>query len=145
MNLDHYELQSGRGYSTFQFISEGRKGKIIKIIQFQLTKYPNLYNLAFGDKNESGEINDLSITDNGDAEKTLTTVVEAIYIFSDKHPGSWIYATGSTEARTRLYRMGINKYLDTARTDFNVMGEHQNDWEWYEKGKDYEAFAVQRK
>ena len=146
MKLDRYELKAGRNLTTFEFLSEGRKGKIIKIIQFQLMNLPNLYNLAFGDKNsETGELDDLIVTDNGDFEKVLATVTAAIYAFADHYPDAWVYATGSTEARTRLYKMGINKYFDIVEADFNIMGEYKNEWEWYEKGKNYQAFAVQRK
>ena len=38
--------------------------------------------------------------------------------------------------------MGINKYFDVVKEDFDIMSEQQNEWEWYEKGKDYRAFAV---
>lgn len=146
MKLNRYELKAGRNLTTFEFLSEGRKGKVIKVIQFQPMNIPNLYNLAFGDENlETGELDDKVTTDNGDAEKVLATVVSAIYAFADQYPHVWVYATGSTEARTRLYKMGINKYFDIAETDFDIMGEQQNEWEWYEKGKDYQAFAVRRK
>ncbi|HEX4372466.1 MAG TPA: hypothetical protein VHZ50_04080, partial [Puia sp.] len=60
-------------------------------------------------------------------------------------PDAWIYATGSTAARTRLYKMGINKYFDIVESDFEIYGEMQNEWELYIKGKDYQAFVVQRK
>jgi len=63
----------------------------------------------------------------------------------DRYPNSWIYATGSTESRTRLYRMGINKYYEIVVQDFEIMGEYRNEWERYEFGKDYQAFAVHRK
>src|ERR1051325_580908 len=113
MKLDRYELKAGHNLTAFEFLSEGRKGKIIKVVQFQKMNLLNLYNLAFGDKNfDTGELDDKNVTDNGDTEKVLATVVAAVYAFADKHPDAWIYATGSTEARTRLYRMGINKYFD---------------------------------
>ena len=146
MKLDRYELKAGRKLTTFEFLSEGRKGKIIKVIQFQQMNLPNLYNLAFGDKNpDTGEVDDMIITDNGDSEKVLATVVAAIYTFANKYPDAWVYATGSTKARTRLYRLGINKYFDIVDTDFDIMGEEMNEWEWYQKGRDYQAFAVHRK
>jgi len=146
MKLDRYELKAGRSLTTFEFLSEGRKGKIIKVVQFQKMNIPNLYNLGFGDKSPAtGEVDDMAVTDNGDSGKVLATVVAAIYAFADKYPDAWIYATGSTEARTRLYRMGINKYFDIVQADFDIMGEYQNEWEWYEKGKDYQAFAAHRK
>lgn len=146
MKLDRYELKAARSLSTFEFLSEGRKGKIVKIVQFQKMNLPNLYNLAFGDKNSAtGQVDDMAITDNGDSEKVLATVVAAVYAFANKYLDAWIYATGSTESRTRLYRMGLNKYFDVVQVDFDIMGEHLNEWEWYEKGKDYQAFAVHRK
>ena len=146
MILDRYEIKAGSNLATFEFLSEGRKGEIIKVIQFQQMNLDNLYNLAFGDKNiVTGVLDDKVVTDNGDSEKVLATVVSAIYAFADRYPNSWIYATGSTESRTRLYRMGINKYYEIVVQDFEIMGEYRNEWERYEFGKDYQAFAVHRK
>ncbi len=146
MILDRYEIKAGSNLTTFEFLSEGRKGEIMKIIQFQQMNLDNLYNLAFGDKNlDTGTLDDKVVTDNGDSEKVLATVVSAIYAFADRYPDSWIYATGSTESRTRLHRMGINKYYEIVVLDFEIMGEYRNEWEGYEFGKDYQAFAVHRK
>jgi len=146
MKLDRYELTAGYNLTTFEFLSEGRRGRFIKVIQFQKMNIDNLYNLAFGDKNKiTGELEDKIVTDNGDSEKVLATVVAALYAFADRYPDTWVYATGSTSARTRLYRMGINKYFDIVSADFEIMGESQNEWEWYEFGKDYQAFAVHKK
>ncbi|MEI9956029.1 MAG: hypothetical protein WDM90_06920 [Ferruginibacter sp.] len=146
MKLDRYELKSDEDLTAFEFLSEGKKGQVEKVIQFSLVNQNNLYNLAFGDKNLfTGEIEDKVVTDNGDSEKVLATVVAAIYAFCDKFPDAWIYATGSTSARTRLYRMGINKYYDIVEIDFEIFGQLQSEWQRYEKGKDYEAFVIQRK
>ena len=41
--------------------------------------------------------------------------------------------------------MGINKYYDIIKTDFEIFGQAQSEWELYNKGKDYQAFVVQRK
>jgi len=41
--------------------------------------------------------------------------------------------------------MGINKYFDIANKDFDILGEQQDELKWYERGKDYQAFAVHRK
>ena len=146
MKLDRYELKSDETLTTFVFLSEGPKGKIEKLIQFSLVNQNGLYNLAFGDRNPlTGDINDRVVTDNGDSEKVLATVVAAVYAFCDHFPKAWIYATGSTAARTRLYRMGINKYFDIVETDFEIFGQTQSEWERYSKGKDYQAFVIQRK
>ena len=147
MKLDRYELKADEPLTTYEFLSEGPKGKIQKIIQFSLVnQIDNVYNLAFGDKNYlTGEIDDRIVTDNGDSEKVLATVVAAVYAFCDYFPDAWIYATGSTAARTRLYKMGINKYFDIVETDFEMYGQIQNEWEPYIKGKDYQTFVIQRK
>lgn len=146
MQLDRYELKAGRNLTTFEFLSEGTKGQIQKVIQFEPMNLENLYNLAFGDRDlKTGALNDKVISDNGDLDKVLATVVSAVYAFADKYPDIWVYATGSTASRTRLYRMGINKYFNFVSADFEIMGEHQNVWEWYQFGKDYQAFAVRRK
>ena len=79
------------------------------------------------------------------SEKVLASVVAAIYSFCDKVPNALVYATGSTAARTRLYKMGINKYYDIVKEDFLIFGQTESEWETYEKGKNYEAFVVQRK
>jgi hypothetical protein len=90
MNLNSYHLDSGPGSLTFEFYSEGPKGKIKKIIQFKKLVAPesphDIYNLAFGDLKENGKIDDLSISDNKDSEKVLTTVATAVIAFTNKHP-----------------------------------------------------------
>ncbi len=67
MKLDRYELKAGQNLTTFEFLSEGPKGHIIKLVQFQQMNLPNIYNLAFGDLNlVSNQLDDKVITDNGD-------------------------------------------------------------------------------
>lgn len=140
MKLDRYQLKAGRTLTTFEFMSEGPKGQIVKLVQFQRMNLPNLYNLAFGDLNPlTGKLDDKVVTDNGDSEKVLATVVDAVYAFTGQYPEAWVYATGSTETRTRLNRIGINRYFDIVVQDFDIMGEYRSEWEWYEKGKDYQA------
>src|ERR1700679_1793417 len=137
MNLDRYQLKAGENLVRFQFISEGPRGRITKSVQFTPTNYKDLYNLAFGDINpDTGEINDLVISNNGDSERVLATVVAAVLAFTDKYPDIWVYATGSTKARTRLYRMGIAKYLDEAKADFQIRGQVNNEWESFKVGTD---------
>jgi len=146
MKLPRYQLKSSESLSTYEFVSEGTKGKISKIIQYTPTNLKGVYNLAFGDKDKNtGQIDDLVISNNGDSEKVLATVIASVYAFTDKYPDSYIYASGSTSARTRLYRMGISKYLEEVIADFEIYGEINDQWEDFEKGKDYLSFLVKRK
>lgn len=146
MKLEKYELKSGEQLEVFEFVSVGPKGKISKIVQYTPTNYKDLYNLGFGDKNvETGEIDDIAISNNGDSEKVLATVVATLYAFIDKHKEAMVYATGSTKPRTRLYRMGITKHLDEIKEDFEIYGELENGWEEFQKDIEYEAFLVKLK
>jgi hypothetical protein len=131
---------------TFEFISEGPKGLIHKLVRYQPTNLKDVYNLAFGDKDlTTGNIDDTVISNNADSEKVLATVVATIYAFTDKYPDIWIYATGSTRARTRLYRMGISKFLSEVDNDFEVLGELSDNWDFFRKNIEYEGFLVRRK
>jgi hypothetical protein len=146
MNLPKYPLASSDRMMTFEFVSEGPKGLIHKLVRFQPTNLKSIYNLAFGDKDHTtGEIDDATISNNEDSEKVLATVVATVYAFTDKYPDLWIYATGSTKSRTRLYRMGITKYLSEVSEDFEVLGERNDDWETFQKDVEYEGFLVRRK
>ena len=131
---------------TFEFISEGPKGIIHKLVKFQPTNLKDVYNLAFGDKDLStGNIDDLVISNNSDSEKVLASVVSTIYAFTDKFPDAWIYATGSTKSRTRLYRMGITKFISEVEENFEVLGEQNDEWEIFVKDVEYESFLIRRK
>jgi hypothetical protein len=145
MKLPKYQLKSDEKLSSYEFISEGPKGKITKRIQFTQINQNEIYNLAFGDINqESGEIDDLVVSNNGDSEKVLSTVVSAVYAFLDKHPNAWIFAAGSSSSRTRLYQMGISKYLDYIKEDFIVYGMGEYDWEKFELRKNYSSFLTKK-
>lgn len=146
MKLPKYPLSSSDKMMTFEFISEGSKGLIHKLVNYQPTNLKGLYNLAFGDKKlDTGDIDDKVISNNGDSEKVLATVVATVYAFTDRYPDSWIYATGSTLARTRLYRMGISKFLNEVTDDFEILGELNDDWEEFKSGVELEGFLVRRK
>ena len=146
MKIEKYELKSGEQLKVFKFVSIGPKGRIVKLVQYSPTNYKDLYNLGFGDENsDSGEIDDYVISNNGDSEKILATVVGTIYAFTEMHKSALIYASGSTKARTRLYRMGITKYLKEALIDFEIYGEIDGVWEDFRINVDYEAFLVKRK
>lgn len=146
MKIEKYQLKSESSLTTFEFISEGPKGLIHKRIEFQRTTDSRLFNLAFGDKNLiTGEIDDQVISNNGDSEKVLATVIGAVYTFFDHHPDKFIYAKGNTKVRTRLYRMGITKYIQEMRRDFYLYGQLGEDFFLFEVGIDYDSFLAQRK
>jgi hypothetical protein len=146
MKYERYELESDKTLMVFEFISEGPKGKIHKVIQYSETNLKDYYNLGFGDKDhKTGGINDTVITNNNDSQKVLATVASTIYAFIEKHPDAWVYAAGSSKARTRLYRIGITNNLVEIKKDFWVYGLKDNQWHEFRKGVDYHAFLIKRK
>ncbi|MDQ3133133.1 MAG: hypothetical protein M3Q99_20585 [Acidobacteriota bacterium] len=146
MLLPRYELKSDESLTVFEFTSVGRKGEIPKIVQYSPTNLKDFYNLGFGDKDfQTGEVDDLVISDNGDSQKVLATVVATVYAFTDKYPAAWIYATGSTKSRTRLYRICLTNNLDEIIEDFDLYGLKNGEWREFAKAVEYEAFLVRRR
>ena len=146
MIFPRYELKADKTLTVFEFTSIGTKGEIPKLVQFSQTNLKDVYNLGFGDKNKkTGEIDDKVISNNGDSQKVLATVVATVYAFTDKYPNVWVYATGITKARTRLYRIGITNNLDEILEDFELYGLQTGEWQEFAKGVEYEAFLVKRK
>lgn len=143
---DRYTLEANRDFKTFDFYSEGPKGRFKKSVQYLETATKGIYNLGFGDLNElTNKIDDLVVTNNGDSQKVLATVARTLFLFTEHYPDAWIMATGSTLARTRLYRMGITNNLLLIEKDFEVFGLKGNDWVMFEKNGPYGAFLVKRK
>jgi hypothetical protein len=143
---ERYELKAEQALMVFEFNSFGRRGEIPKLVRYSETNLKGFYNLGFGDKDpQTGEIDDKVISNNGDSQKVLATVAATIYAFTDRYPDVWIYATGSTKARTRLYRIGITNNLTEILQDFDLYGMRDGKWKKFNKGIEYEAFLVKRK
>jgi hypothetical protein len=146
MSLDHYNLNADDAFMSFEFISNGPKGEIVKLIQYTELGRGNIFNLGFGDKDDlTGSFNDIVVSDNKDHEKVLATVVASIHIFTNYYPLAWVYLEGSTESRTRLYRMGISIYFDDLNKYFNIFGYFKNEWIAFDKEHNYTAFLIKRK
>lgn len=146
MKLTRYEYSTESLLMHYEFISVGPKGNIKKIVEYSATSIENVFNLAFGDYDEaSGTIDDKSVTNNGDMLKVLATVASTVYAFTAKYPDAWIYAIGSNDARTRLYRIGIAKNLTEISENFNIYGLKNEVWEKMILGEEYDAFLIKRK
>ncbi len=147
MNLDTYNLGSKPGFLSFEFTSEGPKGKIRKIIQFnKIIGQNNTYNLGFGDSDEEGNMDDLVVSNNKDSQKILVTVATSVIIFTDNYPNALVLAQGSTPSRIRYYTMGISKHLQAIAGKFEIWGAlSENEWELFRKNRPYKALLAKRK
>lgn len=147
MQYPKYRYRSDRSFQFYEFTSEGPRGLIKKIVEYSETSTENVYNLGFGDFDETtNSLDDLTITNNGDSLKVLATVASTVYAFTGKYPNAWVFATGSTAVRTRLYRMGITNNLVEISEDFIVLGYNmEGNWEQFIVGEDYDAFLLTKK
>ena len=146
MKLERYQLKSDSDLMSFEFISDGPKGKIVKMVQYTEMEGLDAYNIGFGDKNnETGTYDDNIVTDNKDITKVLATVAATVESFTIKYPEKWVFITGSSKARTRLYRMAIAHYFQELEKDFYILGLLTNKWVEFEKDKKYTSFIIKRK
>jgi hypothetical protein len=107
-------------FSVFEFTSTGEKGAIRKRIVFTETEMDKVFNLAFGDVDNDDEINDYSISNNGDRNKILATVAKIVEDYTNKYPDRWIFFKGSTNERTRLYRMAVGLHFEELSAKFEI-------------------------
>lgn len=148
MKYEYYEEVKWRSdFSSFEFNSEGHKGRIKKRIEFTVTQWPGVYNLAFGDIKQNGELDDLNVSNNGDRNKILATILKVVNTYTEIYPDRWIYFKGSTEQRTRLYRMAISIHLDELSFLFDFFGETNKPGTFvrFRKGLIINGFLVKRK
>jgi hypothetical protein len=132
-------------FDVFEFTSNGRKGTINKRATFTETEDPNVYNLAFGDVDEADEMNDYSVSDNGDRNKVIATVVYIVEIYTTRYPDRWILFKGSTTHRTRLYRMAISLHLEELSLKFDIYGYVNEKLVLFVKNLEVNRFLIQRK
>ena len=145
MDRPHYEFEFSYPYEIYSFISEGRNGRVRKRVRFDLMR-GNIFNLGFGDWREGdSNLDDLVVTDNGDMEMVLSTVIRIITHFLSTNPGAIVHFTGSTASRTRLYRSILSTNYEIIIRDFIVLGLIDGIWLAYEKNVNYEAFLVQNR
>jgi hypothetical protein len=146
MRDQQYELETAESFMSYEFISKGPKGDIVKLVKYTEINDKGFYNLGFGDKiKNEDDYNDTVISDNQDSVRVLATVAATIYLFTTNFPDANIYAEGSNAARTRLYRIGISNNLDEIEQDYLVLGYCKDKWELFKTNRDYSAFLIRRK
>ena len=106
-----------------------------------------LYSLVFGNVGENGEIDVYSTNANNENMKViLGTVISTIETFFNHHPDKIITFTGSTPARTRLYRAVISKFIDNQELSYNIYGfSADGKVEIFQKHESYIGYFIQKK
>lgn len=146
MRDKRYQLKFSKTFMMYEFTSKGKKGDIPKLIKYTETSVKGIYNLGFGDKlSNTDDFDDTIVSNNGDSLNILATVAASVYTFTDKYPDSYVFATGSSESRTRLYQIGISNNLAEIEEDFDVLGYKDGKFEKFEKDRNYDGFLITRK
>ena len=144
-----YEVYGGikvtDDFAVFDFTSIGRNGAVPKRVVFTETEWGNVYNLAFGDIDTNGEIDDRSISDNGDRNKILATISKIIEDYTKKFPDRLIIFKGSTDERTRLYRMAVGLHLEELSAKFEIYTLIDENIIPFTKNMKINAFLVKKK
>lgn len=149
MNYPNYELTTNTERFIYKFTSESEFKSIIKLIIFSPIKGKEGYfNLGFGKKKglKDGDISidDLTVSNNGDMRKILATIFRATLQFTEVYKESKIFFAGSTEARTRLYRMAITTNYVELSSYFYIRGLTTDKvFVPFEKNQPYEGFLIE--
>ncbi|KAA0989995.1 DUF6934 family protein [Dyadobacter aurulentus] len=144
MKHNHYPLRISQDSLTFSFESISNHRVIAKLIEFVQID-DQVYNLAFGDVEIDGYLNDLVVSDNMDTKEVLASVIEAVLIFFDAHPNNSVYIKGSTTSRTRLYQIVLNREYCNWQDKFIVYGVCGEDVLTFQAGIAFEAFVIKLK
>lgn len=130
MDTHAYQLSANADFTVFEFTSIGKNRSISKAIKYTQTLNPAVYNLGFGDivfsDDTTIEIDDDTLSNNGDLQKVIATVVYSAYLFTEHHPEAFILFGSSNPAKLRLYRMFLSRNLIEILEGFVVNGAVHN-------------------
>ena len=106
----------------------------------------NFFNIGFGVWDENLQtINDKIQTRNDDFRRILGTIAVIALDFLRKYPFAYLYAEGSTFARTRLYQREISKVLDELPEDLILHGLIKQDdigFILFQRGITFDGFLL---
>jgi hypothetical protein len=150
MNRPSYPYD--RRYATrYTFVSKGRKGAILKVVQFTPTSVKNILNLSFGDLQPDGLIDDTVNTNNNDIIKVMATVIDIVNDFTTENPYIKIVFTGNSQVRTSMYFRILKMYYTDFRKTYVITALVKDGGQFAEvpfepvNGGKYLAFFVRRK
>lgn len=144
--LAHYKISEDKAEFTYQFISEGTKGQIKKIVRFVKIGKANYFQFGFGDWNEEiQDVDDKVVTNNKDTTKVLATLGVIIEHFTNIFPDAWIFAQANSSTRTRFYRIILSQNLALIQEKYQLLGLLKGVWKPFIPNKTYTAFLIKRK
>ncbi|MFN3849067.1 MAG: DUF6934 family protein [Spirosomataceae bacterium] len=142
-----YQIESSLDglYHIFESENEGRViKKLVAYVKDE--QLENRYHLIFGDLDDSNSLDVFAVSNNNDMVMVLSTVIKTLFEFFDKNPNSSVIFTGSTDARTRLYRAVIGKLFNKVSEYYSVKGVNTDgSIEEFDKSKQYQGYLISSK
>jgi hypothetical protein len=146
LNFEQYELKAEATFTVFEFLSEGPKGKIPKLVQYSETNIKDIFNLGFGDKDTlSDEIDDTVISNNDDSRKVLATVAATVYAFTEAHRRPGYMQREAREPEPGFTELEYPLISRKIVIDFEVYGLKNGEWVTFTPNADFDAFLLRRK
>lgn len=104
------------------------------------------YKLEFGDVDPSdGSLVIDTVSDNKDAAKVFATVIMSAYKFTNQFRNAYLCSHSNSKARMRIYRIGINRYIQEVKKNAHLFIDKENSWEEYAPDADFVGFMIKRK
>lgn len=148
MQYPYYSLTAFNKNYSYEFTSISDSKVIEKTINFTLLDLEDgLYNLSFGDKDKdtvnSSAIDDKIVSNNGDMDKVLATLFQAVLLFTKDKYFYKIIFRGSTPSRTRLYRMVISNNYEELSKYYTIYGLNiEGEVVVFTKNREYLGFLI---
>ena len=144
MNQPTYTVKFDTDNDYYIFESIGKNGSIFKVVAFSKIQH-NVYNFGFGDYDiQTKDINDKSISDNGDMVKVLATVIDIALKFLAENPMVYILIEGSSLTRIQLYQRILNTHYEDFIDSHEIYGFKNNNFEEFQKNTSYESFLIRK-
>jgi hypothetical protein len=143
MKSDFYAFTHDESCCYFEFLSRGNIKTDRKVVIYSPTESDSRrYNLCLGHVLPNGDLCDLTVTNNGDMDKIVSTVIRTIAVFLSKDQSRSVYFTGSTPVRTRLYRAIISREFHEAGKYYEIYGVIKAMQEPFRPNVDYMGFLI---
>jgi uncharacterized protein DUF6934 len=133
----------------FEFVSNGKRPLLKRVILTETEHNSNIYNMALGTVLKSGVVDYTDESNNGDIVELLSTVVCCVKIFTENFPGKTVFFKGNTTQKIRVYYEILRRNIDQFSIDFNIFGMDIIDGHTvvtgFDADKKYSGFFVKRK
>lgn len=144
MNDKPYPYLLSRMEFRYEFTSISAEKKVQKIVLITQTDTPQVFNVAFLDVLEDGNMSDISITNNKDIRTVLATVIKIIEDFLNSYPKFFVVFKGSDERRQNLYRTIISREIMAISQKFQIWGGTQDDIERFNPDTLYQYYLIEK-